>query len=67
MVGEMTMSKGYVPKIMYVTYTILRYEMCFLRYIRLLTRQYWWASYIFTLMSTLVIRKTIPLSRIFHW
>ena len=41
MVGEMTMSKGYVPKIMYVTYTILQYEMCFLRYIRLLTRQYW--------------------------
>ena len=38
--GEMTMLKSYVPNQMYVTYTIIWYEMCFLSCIRLLTCQY---------------------------
>jgi len=35
--GEMTMFKSYVPNSMHVTYTIQQYEMCILRYVRLLT------------------------------
>jgi len=42
--GEMTIFKSYVPNSMYATYTIRQYEMCILRYVRLLTCQYRWVS-----------------------
>ena len=38
--GEMTMFKSHVPNSMYATCTIRQYEMCILRYVRLLTCQY---------------------------
>jgi len=43
---EMTMFKSYVPNSMYAIYTIWQYEyeMCILRYVRLLTCQYRWVS-----------------------
>jgi len=47
-------------KKMYATYTIWQYEMCILRYIRLLTCQYRQVSWVFTLMSIPVTRKNHP-------
>jgi len=42
--GEVIMFKSYVPNSMYATNTTWQYQMCILRYVRLLTCQYRWVS-----------------------